>query len=73
MNICCCSLPSTNPEACDNCLNNPNRFKFNNPTIYSDFRYMNPVEEKCFEDVMDEICKNGIKLDLKRANFDELD
>ena len=69
----CCSLPSINPKACDNCLNNPSRFKFNNPTIYNGFRYMNPVEENAFEGIVDELCKNGIKLDLKRANFDELD
>ena len=55
----CCSLPSVNQNACDNCLNNPNKYNFTNPSIYEGMRYMNPEEEKLWEDVMEELCKNG--------------
>ena len=61
----CCSLPSLNPKACDNCLNNPNKYKFNNPYIYEGMRYMNPEEEKAWDDVMDELCKNGTPIKFK--------
>lgn len=66
----CCSLPSINPKACDNCLNNPSRYKFNNPVIYESLRYMNPTEEKAWDDIMEDICKNGTPIKLNGDDYE---
>ena len=72
MNVCCCTLPELNPKACDNCLNNPSRFKFNNPTIYDGmFRYMNPEEEDSWDKIMEELYEKGKILNLEKVEFDE--